>query len=255
MVKNTTLLILFLFILVFFSSCLTSKKVNYMQEPGGGIARYSQSDSIEEYKLQLGDRLSIMVSTTHKESRELFSGGMSANNMGYQSAEIVSYTIYPDSCIDYPYVGRVKVAGLSQREVGLLIRDELAGIVPDCDVSVRLVNSSFSVIGKSGNGKYDITKDKLTIYQALAMSGDLKGFSSRAKLHILRPTPNGTEVKTFDVRSKYIINSEYYYVRPNDVIYVQSFSGQFFGLETFSSVITTIASTLSFGYLIYTLIF
>jgi polysaccharide export outer membrane protein len=124
-------------------------------------------------------------------------------------------------------------------------------MIPDCDIDVKLVNSYFTVIGDAGTGRYSIPKEKLNVFQVLAISGDLKPYSDRAKIHVLRPTPNGTQIKTFDVRSKDIINSDFYYIRPNDVIYVQSYNGQFFKFESFSSVITTIATTMSFGYLVY----
>ncbi|MBO5961151.1 MAG: hypothetical protein J6P99_04870, partial [Paludibacteraceae bacterium] len=64
----------------------------------------------------------------------------------------------------------------------------------------------------------------------------------------------GTEVKSFDIRSKEIINSEYYYVEPNDVIYIQTLNEQFFSMSSFASVLSTIATTLSFGIFVYSFI-
>jgi polysaccharide export outer membrane protein len=72
-------------------------------------------------------------------------------------------------------------------------------------------------------------------------------------VRIIRRSGDKSEVRTFDLRSKDIINSEFYYIRPNDIIYVPSFNGQFFGITSFTSLLSTITSTLSFGVLIYTL--
>jgi len=100
----------------------------------------------------------------------------------------------------------------------------------------------------------NVTKEKLNVFQALAISGDLKPFADRAKIHVIRPTENGTQIKVFDVRSKDVINSEFYYIKPNDVIYVQAFRGQFFGFDNLGTVISTVSTTLSFGYLLYHLL-
>ena len=142
---------------------------------------------------------------------------------------------------------------MTNREAKLMMTEKMQEYLTDCDVDLRLTNSYFTFIGQAGTGKYPIARERLTIYQALAISGDLKPFSDRKKVRIIRKNNDKTEVKTFDLRSKDIINSEFYYIRPNDIIYVPSFNGQFFGIASFSNLLSTITSTLSFGVLIYSL--
>lgn len=256
MVKN--LLSVFIVILIA-SSCVTSKRVNYLQNPGGSIPLYD-SVKVDEYKLQVGDQVYINISTLNEDSRKLFSGGGLNQTSSSSASSLISdnenssYTIFSDGNIDFPFAGSIKLAGLTTREAKDSVLSRLKVFVPDCDVEVRLANSYFTIVGIASSGRYPITKEKLNVFQALALAGDLKSFSDRAKIHILRPTEGGTQVKVFDVRSKNIINSEFYYVKPNDVIYVQAFKGQFFGFESVSSIITTISSTLSFGYLLYQIV-
>ena len=230
------------------SSCVTSRKTNYLQSPKAGVKSYEQLDSTllkQEYRLQVGDQVYISIASPNEEASKIFSSS-ATNIMGNAEvvSEMFSYTIYADSCIDFPFVGTIKLAGLTTREAKLMMTEKLQEYVPECDVDLRLTNSYFTFIGQAGTGKYPIARERLTIYQALAISGDLKPFSDRKKVR---------EVRTFDLRSKDIINSEFYYIRPNDIIYVPSFNGQFFGITSFTSLLSTITSTLSFGVLIYTL--
>ena len=239
------------------SSCVTSRKTNYLQSPKLGIKSYEQFDSTllkQEYRLQVGDQVYINISSPNEEAGKIFSSN-AAGIMGNAENinEMFSYTIYADSCIDFPFVGTIKLAGLTTREAKLMMTEKLQEYVPDCDVDLRLTNSYFTFIGQAGTGKYPIARERLTIYQALAISGDLKPFSDRKKVRIIRRSGDKSEVRTFDLRSKDIINSEFYYIRPNDIIYVPSFNGQFFGITSFISLLSTITSTLSFGVLIYTL--
>ncbi|MBO6005326.1 MAG: polysaccharide biosynthesis/export family protein [Paludibacteraceae bacterium] len=244
-------------LIVIMNSCVTSRKTNYLQNPKLGVKTYEQLDSTllkQEYRLQVGDQVYINITSTNEEAVKLFTTG-NANMMGNAENvnEMYSYTIYADSCIDFPFVGSIKIAGMTTREAKLMMTEKMQEYLTDCDVDLRLTNSYFTFIGQAGTGKYPIARERLTIYQALAISGDLKPFSDRKKVRIIRKNNDKTEVKTFDLRSKDIINSEFYYIRPNDIIYVPSFNGQFFGIASFSNLLSTITSTLSFGVLIYSL--
>jgi polysaccharide export outer membrane protein len=228
-----------------------------LQESRKSIPTYQPSYTPEDYRIQVGDQINIKVSTTDEESMKLFSTTSyltNVNNTAYPSADLYNYNVYEDGTIDFLYVDSISVVGKTLREVKYEIEKALEPIVKISSVEVRLVNNSFSVIGKGGSGRYFINKEKLTIFQALAMSGDLDNYAERGQIKILRKTPSGTIIKTFDVRSKSVIQSEFYYVQPNDVIYVQAFNGQFFGIDSFPTIFTTLTSTASTGYLIFRII-
>ncbi|MDP4203455.1 MAG: hypothetical protein Q8861_12230, partial [Bacteroidota bacterium] len=110
---------------------------------------------------------------------------------------------------------------------------------------VNLANAFFSVIGEGGNGRYPLIKEKLNIFEALAISGDLNSLANRKQIKILRQTQFGTVVKTFDVRSKDIMHTDFYYIQPNDVIYVQKLPSHFFGVTSWSSLLGTVSTTIS----------
>jgi polysaccharide export outer membrane protein len=209
----------------------------------------------EDYRLLVGDELSIYVFSLESEANEIFNQGRNTNSSGIGSIlsggggkSIYTYTIYADSCINYPVIGKVKIAGKTLREASVYMKEQLKGdfIVNDFTVKVSLVNNTFSLISEKGSGKYAISTDRMNIFQAIATSQDLAEYADRAHVKIIRQTDKGTIVKEFDIRSKDILQSEFYYVRPNDVIYVQSFNGQFFRLGSFFTVLSTITSTITF---------
>ena len=121
-------------------------------------------------------------------------------------------------------------------------------------VDVKLVEKYYSIISSSTSGRFPITREKINIFEALAMAGDIGTYGDRSKIRIIRETENGTQIKMFDVRSADIIHSEFYYVEPNDVIYIQDVNEQFFSVTSFPSLLATLISTFSLAIFIYDLV-
>ncbi len=252
--KGVKYSVFFCAIMCGFLSCMTSKKVNYLQS-GKHIPEYVDTIAFTDYKLQKGDYLYIRVYTLDEKSQRLFNGGSNNANIQQSSdnanARLHLYLIGEDGCINYPYVGKIQMLGLESREAKNVMEDKLSNMLHNFSVDVKLMNRTFSVIGEAGSGRYQIPKEKLNIFQALAMSGDMSTYSDRKKIQLIRQTEQGTVVKTFDLRSKSIINSEYYYIQPNDVIYVPFDGARYFGVTHFTGILSLVISTLSFGLLIY----
>ena len=249
-------------------SCVTARKVNYMQEPNKQIPTYADTLSFEDYQLRIGDRLYVYVYSLNEEVQKMYNyGGSNAsqmrqqmNNGGmYGSYDLYTYLIDEDGNMDFPTIGKVHVQGLTTREVKHKLEEELSTLLQDLpgystvSVEVNIVNRSFSIIGAQ-SGRYIINKEKMTIFEALAMAGDLGEFNSRREIKLVREKNGVTTIKTFDVRSKDIVNSEYYYIEPNDIIYVRYMPGYSFGINHVTTVISVTAATISFGVLVYTVV-
>ncbi len=246
--------ILFIALGVLMSSCITSRKTNYLQDSGIDIEQYKRIDSMylhDDYRLQVGDQIYFQILSTSEEAPKIF--GQSGTMQTNMQNGLMTYKVYSDSCIDFPFIGPVKVVGHTTRETKEVLEKALEDYVPNCNVEVWLAKAKFTVIGPGNTGTYDMPKERLTIFEALSVAGDLKPLSDRKKIHLLRKKDGKTIVKTFDVRSKDIIGSEYYYIEPNDVIYVPNITGQFFSITSFSALLSTITSAISFGVLIYSL--
>lgn len=261
--------ILFLALVGFaLSSCVTARKVNYMQEPDKYIPHYADTLSYEDYELRIGDRLYVYVYSLNEDIQKMYNAGGSSSsqirqqmNQGnmYGSYDLYTYLIDEDGNITFPTIGRVHVRGNTTREVKLKLEKELSSLLQELpgystiSCEVNIVNRSFSIIGAQ-SGRYMINKEKMTIFEALAMAGDLGEFNSRKEVKLVREKNGVTTIKTFDVRSKDIVNSEYYYIEPNDIIYIRQIPGYSFGVNHVTTVIGVTAATISFGVLIYSIV-
>jgi polysaccharide export outer membrane protein len=251
------------------ASCVTSKKVNLLQEAGKkGIPSYADTLSYEDYRVRTGDRLYVYVYSIDERVSSMFNAsgnGVSSsqirqgNNMN-GSYDLYTYLVYDDGTIDYPMVGRMEVRGMTTREIKNELEHRLMEYVQEqtdyklLSVEVNIVRRSFSVISDHGSGTFSLTKEKVTIFEALAMAGDIGDFGDRSKVRIVREIEGQTQVKVFDVRSEDIVNSEFYYIEPNDVIYIQRIKGQSFGVNSVTTTISVAATTLAFGGFIYGLV-
>ena len=261
-----------IFILLFpvlLVSCVTSKKVNLLQEPSQhGIPAYADTITYEDYQVRVGDRLYVYVYSIDERVSKMFnpSGtGINSSQIRQSSSvggsyDLYTYLVLEDGTIDYPMVGHLPVRGMTTREIKHALEAELSTYVSGygdyqmLSVEVNIVRRSFSVISDKGSGTFTIPKEKVTIYEALAMAGDIGDFGDRSKVRIVREVEGETFVKVFDVRSKDIINAEYYYIEPNDVIYIQRIKGQSFGVNSVTTSISVAATTLAFGGFVYGLV-
>ena len=251
------------------ASCVTSRKVNLLQEAGKhGIPSYADTLSYEDYRVRVGDRLYVYVYSIDERVTSMFnasgngvnSSQIRQGNGAGGSYDLYTYLVYDDGTIDYPMVGRMNVRGMTTREIKNELEHRLMEYVQDqteykmLSVEVNIVRRSFSVISDHGSGTFNIDREKVTIFEALAMAGDIGDFGDRSKVRIVREIEGNTQVKVFDVRSDDIVNSEYYYIEPNDVIYIQRIKGQSFGVNSVTTTISVVATTLAFGGFVYGLV-
>lgn len=92
-------------------------------------------------------------------------------------------------------------------------------------------------------GRYLLTKDRLTIFETLAMAGDMSEFSNRQKVRLIRPSPYGPLIKEFTLSDRTILSSEYYYIMPNDIVYALPLHGRSFQVN--SSVLTILLTSIT----------
>ncbi len=249
------------------SSCVTARKVNYMQEPDRQIPTYADTLSFEDYELRIGDKMYIYVYSLDENITKMYNAGGSGSmvrqqmNQGNMSGsyDLYTYLVDEQGNIEFPTIGKIPVRGLTTREVKRKLEEELSKLLQEIpgystvSVEVNIVNRTFSIIGAQ-SGRYVINKEKMTIFEALAMAGDLGEFNSRREIKLVREKEGKTTIKTFDVRSKDIVNSEYYYIEPNDIIYIRQIPGYSFGINSASTALGICATTISFGVFVYSII-
>lgn len=225
------------------SSCYSHRVIGLLQEPTkhNGIPRYEQED-YEEYRIRVNDEIIYrLISLDETLYKTLHLG----ENYSDQYAN--SYRVYADSTIDIPFLPPIKIGGLTISEAQEALKEAFREMIPDADIKLALYNKTFSVIGDARSGTYYIYKDKLNIFQALAMTGDVMNSGDRRHIRIIRPKGNGDkpEILEFDIRTNSIIDSKYYYIYPNDVIYVARTKQSFFAVNNLFAFIGLITSSVS----------
>ncbi len=252
--------ILFALILVLqFTSCVTTHQTNYMQPAKNFIPAYKDSISYQEYRLRKGDKLFIQVYSIDDKTNAIFnvSGGQGmqmqvmSGSSSLDNLDLYTYMVQPNGCVQLPIIGDVKVLGKTIREAKHQLEESIQPLLKLNSVDVRMVGRSFSIIGSGKSGRFQFPREKVNIYQALAMTGDLGTFADRSKIRILRETESGTKIKTFDLRSIDIMQSEFYYLEPNDVIFIQPLKQQFFGVSSFWAAASTFTTTYALCIIIY----
>jgi polysaccharide export outer membrane protein len=221
------------------TSCYGYRQVGLLQERDD-LPQYD-SVAYQPYRLQVNDEIIYRVITMDETLAKTLSSNENTNS---QYAN--SYRIYSDGTVDIPFLAPVKLAGLTELEAQDTLRKAFREIIPDADVKLAMYNKRFTVMGDARSGVYNIYKERMTIFQALAMSGDLMNSGDRRHVRIIRPRGNGEPmVMEFDIRPNSIINSEYYYVYPNDLIYVSRDSGSFYKQSSYSGFLALITSSVS----------
>ncbi len=247
--------IVVLILVVQFSSCITAHKINYLQQPNAAIPAYKDTFSFNDYKLKKGDRVFIKIYSWDEKTNALLNGSSNIEQLAMSGSssgnELYTYLIQPSGKVNLPMIGEVYLEGQTVREAKETLEKLIRPVFEISSVDVRITGRFFSVIGGGATGRYPLNKEKINIFEALAMAGDIDTYGDRSKIRIIRETNRGTQVKFFDVRSVDIIHSEFYYVEPNDVIYIQDMNEQFFSVTSFASLLSTVFATLSFGIFIY----
>lgn len=203
------------------SSCYTKKDIVYFQN-AKNFETIVDTDTFK-VKLKIGDILSINVSTLDLSVTKPYN--LVEASGGQQGVgTLIDYLIDPEGNIDYPVLGKIKLAGLSIEESKNLLKKkfEEGQLLKDPVVMIRIKNYRISILGEVRNpGVYPIQSERISILEAIATAGDLSINGRRKDVLVIRDF-NGTKTYTeIDLTSKEVFNSPVYYLTQNDIVYVQ----------------------------------
>lgn len=203
------------------TSCKTPKDIAYLQDVNVNMPIKTQVDG--SIRFLVGDKLSIYVHSRDQQLMDLFN--LARNMGGSTSGGHYAYTVDKTGCIDFPVLGAVKVLGLTRMEVAQSIKSRLMteNLCKDPVVTVSFYDMNFSVLGTVGGaGVKPITKDKITILEAVAMASDLQIDGIRKNVLVMRQEGDQQVPYRVDLTSaESIYNSPVYYIRQNDMVYVE----------------------------------
>jgi polysaccharide export outer membrane protein len=246
-VSNTIRMILgVITVMMLLSSCISQKKVRMLQEKTiKDISANFENSKKTTYKLQVGDHLYIKVNSVDPKTSKVFQSDFPIN---YTNTYLYlnSYTVNEEGYIHFSFIDKLYVRGLTIEQVRTLMQKSVNEYFKEANVFVKLVDFQVAVLGEvSSPGNFTIDKDQINIFQALGLAGGIKEFGNRKKITLVRQTLQGSEVHYLDLTDNSVLKSEYYYLLPNDILYVEPYSSKSFTFSTFPySVILSSVSTL-----------
>lgn len=182
-------------------------------------------NTYKAYQLQPNDVLSIKVQSLEPEISNIYNIIPPSSAFGFADPGTMflsGYTIDDAGNVNLPNVGKVKVAGMTITQTQELIQRNIDRYINNATVVVKLISFKVSVLGEVQRpGQYFIYNERSTLLEALGMAGDLTRGASRDNVKLIRQTPTGSEVVLIDLKDPNLVQSKYYFVMPNDVLYVE----------------------------------
>ncbi|RNC88706.1 MAG: polysaccharide export protein [Allomuricauda sp.] len=209
-----------LLLIAILSSCASKKDVVYFQNAGEFETIVDRNSFTPKFKVD--DVVSIHISTLNEEASVPFNLFRGASANGGFAPQSVDYLVDQAGEIDFPVIGKLKIAGLSPEELRVMLRDRLSEYLKDPIINIRLENFTVTILGEVNRpGTYPVNGERITILEALGFAGDLTIKGQRSNVMVIRDF-DGTKVyNRIDLRSKDAMNSPIYYLTQNDVVYVE----------------------------------
>ena len=224
--RNVLTLLSFVLLL---SSC-SVKKFAYFQ--GAGKIDLNEQSAFYDARIMPKDQLDIKVYTISPEASAPFNmSSVSVTSAGLGTSSTSgggsqNYLVSNDGTINFPVLGRIKVTGLTKEECENMILEKIRPYMAASEepiVTVRQANYTITVLGEVGSpGSIQVSREKINIYEALAMAGDMTVYGHRDRVKLFRENADGTrELHMLDLSDANIMNSPYFYLQQNDMIYVE----------------------------------
>lgn len=237
------LLTLFFLSVIIFSSCSTSSRLKYFQDmPEVKSGTNFQMTKFYETKIQPDDILNIRVSTVDIDASQAINNGnnvMPGNSMGVvnnsvNNQMVTGYLVDHDGTVELPVLGKIKVGGSTILEAKEKIRKITNEFYKEATVSVRFSNFRVVVLGEVAHpGTYVIPNQQVSILDAIGFSGDLTVYGKRSNVMLIRKDNDGQAVAVkMDLTTKEVFSSPYFYLKQNDVVYVEPARAKILNADT-----------------------
>jgi polysaccharide biosynthesis/export protein len=263
---QSTFAVFFLLSVVFFSSCVSSKKAVYFNNIQDTIL-LSTPVSVEPV-IQKSDLLNITVSSLNPEASMVFNTPnvvtpMSTNvGIGATGAstattpisgtignsELMGYLVGPEGLIKFPVIGNIPAAGLTKKQLEQEITDSLTQrkLLVDPIINVRFLNFRVTVLGEVARPTtLNVLNERISIMEALGLAGDMTIFAKRDNVLLIREDGNNKIIKRLNLNSTSILTSPYYYLKTNDIVYVEPRSAKIASTSRAQQLLPAILSALA----------
>lgn len=241
--------ILLIFCIV--SSCTPMKKITYINN--STLGEWEKSPVPPKHHLEMGDNLMIRIIVRNDEINDVFNidNNTNSGNPTTTAANLYlnGYTVGQNGTIELPHVGEVHVLNQTLDEAKKTITNKAKEVLINPVVIVKLANFEFSVLGEVNSpGRYPVYKDNITIFEALAMAGDISDYGNLKTVKLIRSHKNKKQIYHIDLTDSSTLSSDYYYLRNEDLIYIQPLKYKSFRKsqsQVILSTLTTVAVLLN----------
>ncbi|ARS41682.1 hypothetical protein CA265_19315 [Sphingobacteriaceae bacterium GW460-11-11-14-LB5] len=225
--KGSKLAVLFFAITLSFS-CVSNKKIAYFQDiQSVKQASLDSAIAFTEPIIQPDDILSINIFTLNPQSGAIINQAAATPTLGGNTNNSVStqntgFLVDKNGEIELSLIGKLKVVGLTTYQARELIREKASDVYKQPNVQLRFANFKVSVLGEvNAPSAYTLPNEKVTILDALSLAGDLTIYGRRENVLIVRDNNGKKEFARLDLNSSSVFSSPFYYLKQNDVIYVE----------------------------------
>ena len=242
----------FLSLFVFaFTSCVSTQKATYFND-AGDTTFVIRSDDAADAPILKNDILSVTISSANAEASALFNTSNNYNTSSTSSAgtqtNVSGSLVNSDGFIQLPILGNIKAAGISRKQlkadITTLILDKKLLIDPI--VTIRYLNFEVTVLGEVAHPTViNVPNEKISLVKALGLAGDITVYGKKDNVLLIRENDGKRKIKRINLNSKNFLTSSYYYLQPNDVIYVEANKEKVAQASRNQALLPTILSGLS----------
>ncbi|MBD0725630.1 sugar transporter [Flavobacterium sp. L1I52] len=235
------------------SSCISRRDLVYLQNKNETTAETTISEVVSKpYRLQTNDVLSISIKANDPKLVEIFNTTNQGEAAKSEAALYFNgFTVDDHGNIRMPILGELNVIGYTLDEVRQRIEKQLLEEYfrkeANIFVIVKLAGFRYTINGEVGStGTKTLFQEHVTILEAVANAGDITLLGNRKAVSIIRKTPTGSEIHDIDLTDSNVINSPYFYLQPNDYIYVKPLRQKTWGtgktgIESLGTILTLIS--------------
>ncbi|MCC6938775.1 MAG: polysaccharide export protein [Flavobacteriales bacterium] len=236
--------------------CVGNKSLNYLNDPSltPGASKLFENQRFE-YRIQVNDVMSIRVLGLDEQTHRYFNVESQNGTAGLSDASLYvnGFSVDRTGMVQLPQVGKVKLQGLTIGEAQELVQRKINEYFTNATVILKMINWRISLLGNvSRPGTYMVYNNQITILDALAMAGGPNEFADKSHVTLMRQSDRGVQSLYVDLSTTEVLRSEYYYLLPNDVVYVPAMRARSGRLNL--EVLAIILSTLSTAAVVFTVI-
>lgn len=213
----------------FLAACTTGRNLVYFSDLNNAAPNQTPIQNSIEPKIEAGDLLSIIVSSLNAETNQAFNSGILLPTVTGSSAGAAAvnrinegYLVDSNGEVNFPIVGKIKLAGLSKEEATEKMVTVVGKSAKSPVVTIRFLNFRITVIGEVNRpSTFTVPTEKINVLEALGLAGDMTGYGRRDDVLIIREKNNVRTTTRINLNNKSTLNSPYFYLQQNDIVYVE----------------------------------